>query len=89
MRILFVTSELVPYIKAGGLADVSAALPKALANKGHDLRIIIPKYSLIDIKQFKLEQIPLQYEVPNFDIKAEIEKTIYPVSYTHLTLPTN
>ncbi len=78
MRILFVTSELVPYIKAGGLADVSAALPKALANKGHDLRIIIPKYSLIDIKQFKLEQIPLQYEVPNFDIKAEIEKTIYP-----------
>ena len=42
-RILFVTSELGDYIKAGGLGEVSAALPRAL-NKKCDVRILIPGY---------------------------------------------
>ena len=44
MKILFVTSEATPFIKTGGLADVSFALPKALHEKGEDVRIIMPKY---------------------------------------------
>lgn len=44
MKILFVTSEANPFIKTGGLADVSFALPKALHEKGEDVRIIMPKY---------------------------------------------
>ena len=44
MKILFVTSEAAPFIKTGGLADVSFALPKALHEKGEDVRIIMPKY---------------------------------------------
>ena len=44
MKVLFVTSEATPYIKSGGLADVSFALPKALHEKGEDVRIIMPKY---------------------------------------------
>ncbi|MDE7337430.1 MAG: glycogen/starch synthase [Clostridia bacterium] len=48
-KILFATSEAVPYIKTGGLADVAGALPKALADKGIDCRVILPLY--MDIKQ--------------------------------------
>ncbi|MHA6637180.1 glycogen synthase GlgA [Stutzerimonas frequens] len=42
-RILFVTSELTDLVKTGGLADVSAALPRALSAR-HDVRVLIPGY---------------------------------------------
>jgi starch synthase len=45
MRILFVTSEYHPLIKTGGLADVSAALPAALSERGIDIRVMMPGYS--------------------------------------------
>jgi starch synthase len=41
--ILFVTTELAPYVKVGGLADVSAALPKTLKMLGHKLTIVMPR----------------------------------------------
>ncbi|MEO6422804.1 MAG: glycogen/starch synthase, partial [Candidatus Nitrotoga sp.] len=44
MRVLFATSEVAPLIKTGGLADVSAALPKALHGMGVDVRILLPGY---------------------------------------------
>lgn len=44
MRVLFVSSEVAPFAKAGGLGDVGAALPKALAARGHDVRVVMPLY---------------------------------------------
>jgi starch synthase len=44
MKILFVTSEVHPLIKTGGLADVSAALPAALQALGQDVRLLVPGY---------------------------------------------
>jgi len=44
MKILFVTSEIHPLIKTGGLADVSGALPAALQALGQDVRLLIPGY---------------------------------------------
>jgi starch synthase len=43
-KILFVTSEVYPLIKTGGLADVSGSLPLALRAQGHDVRILVPGY---------------------------------------------
>ncbi len=43
-KILFVTSEAVPFIKTGGLADVAGTLPKYFDEKKYDVRVILPKY---------------------------------------------
>ena len=42
MRILHVAAEIYPLVKTGGLADVVAALPAALAARGLDTRILLP-----------------------------------------------
>lgn len=47
MQILFPVSELYPYVKTGGLADVAEALPKALTALGHDPRLLIPAYPAV------------------------------------------
>jgi starch synthase len=44
MRVLFVTAEAYPLAKTGGLADVSRALPAALARRGVDVRLLMPGY---------------------------------------------
>jgi len=44
MRVLMVASELFPLVKTGGLADVVGALPRALARRGHDVRVLVPGY---------------------------------------------
>ena len=47
MKILFTASECVPFCKTGGLADVVGSLAPVLAEQGHDVRVILPKYSMI------------------------------------------
>lgn len=48
MKIAFLASEAVPFVKSGGLADVVGALSKALAARGHDVIVIVPRYASID-----------------------------------------
>ncbi|MCL4551783.1 MAG: glycogen synthase GlgA [Bacteroidetes bacterium] len=57
LKILFATSEVVPFIKTGGLADVSSALPQRLQEMGHFVRIIVPKYGAIDERKFKIHEV--------------------------------
>lgn len=47
MKILFVSSEVAPYSKTGGLADVSGALPPAISTLGHEVRVMTPKYKTL------------------------------------------
>ena len=48
MKVLYVSSECVPFIKTGGLADVAGSLPVELARQGADIRVVLPKYRRID-----------------------------------------
>lgn len=49
MKVLFITSESVPFAKTGGLADVAYALPKALKAEGTDISVIMPLYKNIPL----------------------------------------
>ena len=56
-KILFVTSEVVPFMKTGGLADVSSALTQKLTEMGHQVRIVVPKYGAIDERKYKIHEV--------------------------------
>ena len=65
LKILFVTPEVEPFVKVGGLADMVGALPKDLAAMGHDVRVVAPAYGSLKIPDegwFDLEE-PLGVEV--------------------------
>ncbi len=47
LHVVFAASEMVPYMKTGGLADVIAALPKALVARGHRVTVFLPRYGRI------------------------------------------
>jgi starch synthase len=57
LRIAMIASEAVPYAKTGGLADVVGSLPQALRQLGHDVRVILPKYGLIDYARHGLQPV--------------------------------
>ncbi len=63
-RICFVSSEVVPFSKTGGLADVSGALPKYLAASGCDVRIFTPLYGSIDRSKYDLHVVDFIRDVP-------------------------
>lgn len=55
LNILMIASECVPYCKTGGLADVVGSLPKALKKLGHQVWVVIPKYSAVDGRRHGLQ----------------------------------
>ena len=61
-KVLMVTSELVPFAKAGGLGDMVPALSAELARQGHDVRVVVPRYYGID--RGALEPVPGPLGVP-------------------------
>jgi starch synthase len=66
MQVLFVTSEIAPLIKTGGLADVSAALPAALHGMGVDVRVLLPGYPQVLKALPQLKFVTRFTELPNF-----------------------
>lgn len=68
LRILFLSAEVVPFAKTGGLGDVGGSLPKALRALGHDVRVVMPAYRAIEegyhSGRFNLKAIPGQLNVP-------------------------
>ncbi|NWF50923.1 MAG: glycogen synthase GlgA [Ignavibacteriaceae bacterium] len=54
MKVAYVSAEVVPYAKTGGLADVAGSLPKALEKLGCEVKIFMPKYLSIDESKFGL-----------------------------------
>jgi starch synthase len=64
MKIMFASSEAVPFAKTGGLADVSGSLPRILAQMGHEVFLILPKYRSVDEKRFSLTKTGTLLKVP-------------------------
>ncbi|RKY32958.1 MAG: glycogen synthase GlgA [Candidatus Omnitrophota bacterium] len=57
MKIVICSSEVVPFAKTGGLADVSGALPLALEKLGHEVIIVMPKYKGIEAPKYNLKKV--------------------------------
>jgi starch synthase len=57
LKILFVGPEAAPFAKVGGLGEVLYALPRALRQQGHDVRVFIPKYASIKTKRYRLSPL--------------------------------
>ena len=59
MKILMISSEVLPFAKAGGLGDMVAALSAELARQGHDVRIVLPRYYSVDPGRLRRFDRPL------------------------------
>lgn len=64
MKILLASSEIYPFAKTGGLADVAGSLPKALKRMGLDVRVILPKYKAVEEKGFPLSYKNYAFSCP-------------------------
>jgi starch synthase len=77
LRILYLASEVAPFAKTGGLADVASALPKALFEMGHDVRVIMPKYGSINDRRYilrdviRLKKIPVKMGDQSYAVSAK------------------
>ncbi len=65
LKILYASAEVVPFAKTGGLADVAGALPQVLAQMGHDVRIVMPRYSCIDAVKFAIRPVTDSFLIPH------------------------
>lgn len=61
LNVLFVSAEVAPYAKTGGLADVAGSLPKVLSDMGMDIRVVLPGYKDIDAEQVYIADFPVKF----------------------------
>jgi len=82
LKILYVTSEVYPFVKTGGLADVSAALPQMLGELGHEVRIVVPKYGAVDERRFKIHEVvrlkDLHVNIGDKDVVFSLKSSFLP-----------
>ncbi|RMI20621.1 MAG: glycogen synthase GlgA [Calditrichaeota bacterium] len=64
LKICFAASEVVPFAKTGGLADVAGALPKYLSHLGHDVRVFMPFYSTVNTAGMEIHPVDFIQNVP-------------------------
>lgn len=80
MKILIVSAEVAPFAKVGGLADVAGALPKALSKMGHDVRVIMPLYRMIETDpRWKLFAVGEKFDVevnPRWIKSSQLKQTV-------------
>ncbi len=62
MDVLFVSAEVAPYSKTGGLGDVAGALPLALAARGHRVVVVTPRHGVVDPVRHRLEPLPFRLD---------------------------
>ena len=75
-KVLFVASEVAPYAKSGGLADVAGALPKELLKMGYDISVIMPRYREVKEEMEYVTDYPIymQGQKENCIVRKHIQK---------------
>lgn len=87
MKIAFVASEITPFAKTGGLADVAAALPRALHERGHELRVFMPLYASIQNSKFKRQAVTTLQHIPLRLGEHHYEFSVFNCTLPDSTLP--
>jgi len=64
LNIIFGTTEIAPFAKTGGLGDVAASLPRAMADRGHKVTVVLPLYKHLDAEKLRLARRLRPLEVP-------------------------
>ena len=72
LRILILAAESTPYVKSGGVADVIGSLARALRRMGHDVRVALPRYGLIDPTRWDLRAVVEDMRVPVGDGETRV-----------------
>ena len=74
LRVLFVTSEAVPFAKTGGLADVAGALPKFLEGLGCEVKVVMPYYRMVRKSGLPIQPVerPLEVTLGNETLQADL-----------------
>jgi starch synthase len=89
VRVAFLSSEVAPFAKSGGLADVAFSLPKALKRLGHDVRVFLPLYASVDRERHGLRPLghgPIELRlagqaIPFQTLAAELPGTGAPIYF--------
>ena len=81
LRICFLSAEVAPYAKVGGLADVAGALPKAIRELGHEILLVLPKYATVEKAGLPLEKVAMA------PISVEVGAETLPLGVWRGTLP--
>lgn len=81
-NVLYVSSEVAPFAKTGGLADVAGALPKAIKELGHDIRVMMPKYGFISDRKYTLREV-----IRLKDVHVQLGDREYTISAKSAFLP--
>jgi starch synthase len=87
-KVCYISSEVIPFAKSGGLADVAGALPIALKDMGHDVRLMMPNYKSINERKFVLREVirlrEVEVEINNKMRYAHGKTAFLPNSKVHV-----
>ena len=80
MNIVFASSEVAPFAKTGGLADVCGALPAELARQGHNVSVLMPAYRSVLQLGSEVEPLNHKFDIPigNKIVRGRLLKGVLP-----------
>ena len=80
MNIVFATSEVAPFAKTGGLADVCGALPAELQRAGHNVAVIMPAYRQVKECGEPIEPLGVKFDIPigNKIVRGRLLRSVLP-----------